>query len=104
MSTGKTRISYRIPTQSSNNSWHFNGINCIAVDEYDGSIWTGGRDALLINQKGKSKTVYSGHSDWINDVKITKNSVITASSDRSIIVWNKDSNHVLGYHNGNNIA
>jgi WD40 repeat protein len=98
----KQIFSYSLPRppRQRGREWHYCGINAITRNPVDGSIWTGGRDGLLIqSRKGKS-IINDAHIDWVNDVLVKDGVVFSASSDRSVVIWKEDYHVALYYHNG----
>jgi WD40 repeat protein len=58
---------------------------------YDNFLVTGSWDKngiLWDLNHGKKLTTLIGHSEVINCIKIRKNTVVTASSDASLVIWN----------------
>jgi hypothetical protein len=97
----KQIFSYTLPRPQPINDWHYCGINAIARNPIDGSIWSGGRDALLIKTTKTGKSIVNNsHIDWINDVMVKDGHVYSASSDRSVVRWKEDYHVALYYHNG----
>lgn len=82
---------------------HCAGINCMTVLKSSSSIcdylFTGSRDGTLkrwaiADDEAKFCATYESHVDWVNDVVLAGNALVSCSSDTNVKIWNSLSDGV----------
>eukprot|EP00878_Enallax_costatus_P026171 GHUV01028056.1.p1 GENE.GHUV01028056.1~~GHUV01028056.1.p1 ORF type:complete len:268 (+),score=92.17 GHUV01028056.1:306-1109(+) len=71
---------------------HVAGIESLAVDPGTNSLYTASRDSIVrrwnVNQAQPScETSFEGHIDWVNDVLLLYDKLVTCSSDKTVKLW-----------------
>ncbi|KAI0511773.1 hypothetical protein KFK09_012405 [Dendrobium nobile] len=82
---------------------HCAGINCLSVLKSSSSscdyLFTGSRDGTLkrwaiADDQASCFATYESHVDWVNDVVLAGNTLVSCSSDTTVKVWNSLSDGV----------
>ncbi|KAL0919300.1 hypothetical protein M5K25_011386 [Dendrobium thyrsiflorum] len=81
---------------------HCAGINCLSVLKSSSSscdyLFTGSRDGTLkrwaIADQASCFATFESHVDWVNDVVLAGNTLVSCSSDTTVKVWNSLSDGV----------
>eukprot|EP00879_Flechtneria_rotunda_P018080 GHRR01018953.1.p1 GENE.GHRR01018953.1~~GHRR01018953.1.p1 ORF type:complete len:757 (+),score=249.11 GHRR01018953.1:300-2570(+) len=71
---------------------HVAGIESLAYSQDTQSLYTACRDSIVKRwnvEAGQPKCVanYEGHTDWVNDVLLFQDKLVTCSSDRTVRIW-----------------
>ncbi len=75
---------------------HCGAVNALALSQggagADARLFTAGRDATVKRWKfgaGKAKldATFEGHVDWVNDVAVLGDTLISCSNDRTVRLW-----------------
>ena len=73
---------------------HTGGLEALALSGDGDRLYTASRDATVRswdvagNNSGRCAAVYMGHSNWVNDLVLLDDLLISCSSDYSISMWN----------------
>ena len=95
----KDRLSFVIPSQynldTNANVCHSSGVNRLLI--HNSTLYSAGRDALIIKHSDIMVKPYTYHPDWVNDLSSYQGSLYSCSSDGSV----KVNGTLIGTHHGN---
>ena len=79
---------------------HESGINCMALSHDQSVLATGSDDHMIRLWSTKTTpieclSVLTGHTDYITDILIVENDLVSASSDQTIRKWDMTSGACL---------
>lgn len=71
---------------------HCAGVNALALSSDDQQLWTGSRDAVITcwDTAAESPALlheHVGHTDWVNDLVLLGDVLVSCSSDKTLRVW-----------------
>lgn len=74
---------------------HCGGINALASLPADGKIVTASKDSTIkrwgIYQQPCFEASFEGHNDWVNDITVLEDILVSCSSDTTVQFWKADS-------------
>ncbi|PSC73533.1 WD repeat-containing 48 [Micractinium conductrix] len=75
---------------------HCAGVNALALSSDERQLWTGSRDATVAcwdtsGEQPKLMHEHAGHIDWVNDLALVGDVLVSCSSDKTLRVWQPNS-------------
>lgn len=76
----------------SNQEQHCSGVEALALSDDSQYLFSGSRDSTIRRWELGHKTplcqgTYEGHVDWVNDLVLVQDSLVSCSNDKTVKVW-----------------
>ncbi|KAL4423890.1 hypothetical protein ABPG75_001191 [Micractinium tetrahymenae] len=90
---GARRVSFLF--RRTQGAGHCAGVNALALSSDEQHLWTGSRDAIVkcwdtSAERPLLKHDHVGHIDWVNDLALVGDVLVSCSSDKTLRVWQPD--------------
>ncbi|KAF5831344.1 WD40-repeat-containing domain protein [Dunaliella salina] len=109
MGPGRKERKVSVVLRRSDGPEHCSGIESLALTPDGSTLYTASRDSCIRKWDAASgqskhpvcKGSLEGHTDWVNDVALLEDRVLSCSNDRTVRVWHGESGRLLstlGHH------
>lgn len=91
---GARRVSFLF--RRTQGAGHCAGVNALALSSDEQHLWTGSRDAIIkcwdiTGERASLRHDHVGHIDWVNDLALVGEFLVSCSADKTLRVWQPDS-------------